>query len=303
LAVATPHCPVAKLGVELLQTLCTEFEVSYSAAPLLPYRDLVRRLPGYYLRFKEYMAQFGLDMRRGNYFDMHDRRNRAYEMARRHAEINNFEWDLIAFVRLDSAFYSPKVDFFKIHTALTEFNSTGQRGIWIPPACNFHGVCDRLAIGLPQNMELYFRKDFVFDVLEWSLDEGEVKSILYYPKMGVRTNGNSEHMLESWFLMNNISQVFFPQEQMPTFVTVRTAQASAYCSLTRRQYVLEYPLPTFVFDPDKTTANPDLTNKPIGFDLVSSAEQRCGLKAGRMNSTLMCLHHPGCKCGTYGRRR
>jgi hypothetical protein len=307
-AIGLPHCAISKIGVELLHELCTEYEISYSQAALLPYHEVVRRIPGHYLRFKEYMAQFGPTMERGNYFDMHARRHRVYEMAMNHALRHDFQWDLMIFLRLDLAFYAPRLELFQWHQFLVERNSStssqdssSSGGIIIPHSCNFHGVCDRIAIGLPQQMALYFEKDLVFKVLDWSLELVPETHDLYYPKSYMRSNGNSEHLLECWFLMSNLTQFIFPKPQPIVFVTVRSAHASAYCRLSRDDYVQRYPAEAFIFDPDKTTANGDLTRQAGEFDLIANSEQRCGAKMSHVNSTLACLHS-ACRCGVWGRR-
>jgi hypothetical protein len=305
-AIGLPHCQISKIGLELLHDVCTEYEISYSQAALLPYHEVVPRIPGYYSRFKEYMAQFSPTMSRGNYFDMHARRHRVYEMAANYALRNGFEWDLIMFVRLDIAFYAPRLELWQWFHLLQNYNNgtdgINQPGILIPNSCNFHGVCDRIAIGLPKQMEIYFKKDFVFDVLEWTVDEVPETHQLYYPKSYMRANGNSEHILECWFLMNNLTQLYFEKPQPLVFVTVRSVHASAYCALSRDDYVQHYPTFDFIFDPDKTTANSDLTRPASDFDLVANSEQRCGARMSRVNSTLACMHS-SCQCGTWGRRR
>jgi hypothetical protein len=306
-AIGMPHCAISKVGVELLHELSTEYEISYSQAALLPYHEVVSRLPGYYLRFKEYMAQFGPTMERGNYFDMHARRHRVYEMAKNYALRHDFQWDMMIFLRLDLAFYAPRLELFQWHQLLLQHSNSSSGtsssgGIIIPNSCNFHGVCDRIAIGLPQQMALYFEPDLVFKVLDWSLELVPDTHDLYYPKSFMRSNGNSEHLLECWFLMSNLTQLFFPKPQPLIFLTVRSAHASAYCRLSRDDYVKHYPAKEFVFDPDKTTANSDLTRQAGDFDLVANSEQRCGAKMARMNSTLACLHS-ACRCGVWGRRR
>lgn len=53
-------------------------------------------------------------------------------------------------------------------------------------------------------------------------------------------NGNSEHLMEIWFIMNNLTQVqFYPRTI--TFATLRTEHAMGYCNLTRSQYSHNYP--------------------------------------------------------------
>lgn len=305
-AIGLPHCQISKVGLELLHDIATEYEISYSQAALLPYHEVAPRLPGHYYRFKEYMAQFSPTMSRGNYFDMHARRHRVYEMAMNYALRSGFEWDLIMFVRLDIAFYAPRLELFQWYHLLQSHNNGTNRmnmpGILIPNSCNFHGVCDRLAVGLPDQMKIYFKKDFVFDVLDWSVEEVPETHQLYYPKSYMRSNGNSEHILECWFLMNNLTQLYFAKPQPLAFVTVRSAHASSYCALSRDDYVKHYPTYDFIFDPDKTTANGDLTRPASEFDLIANSEQRCGGRMSHLNSTLACMHS-GCQCGIWGRRR
>jgi hypothetical protein len=321
-AIGLPHCQISKVGLELLHDICTEYEISYSQAALLPYHEIVPRIPGYYYRFKEYMAQFSPTMSRGNYFDMHARRHRVYEMAANYALRNGFEWDLVMFLRLDIAFYAPRLELWQWYSLLQNYNNGttkgstelargtekekrtihSQPGVLIPNSCNFHGVCDRIAIGLPAQMAIYFKKDFVFEVLDWTVDEVPETHQLYYPKSYMRSNGNSEHILECWFLMNNLTQLFFAKPQPLVFVTVRSVHASSYCALSRDDYVKHYPTYDFIFDPDKTTANSDLTRPASDLDLISSSEQRCGGRMSHLNSTLACMHS-GCQCGSWGRRR
>jgi hypothetical protein len=64
---------------------------------------------------------------------MHARRARAYELARDYALRHSFEWDLIVFIRFDTAIYNPIFDFYKWHLHILQINqASGSKGIFIP---------------------------------------------------------------------------------------------------------------------------------------------------------------------------
>jgi hypothetical protein len=304
--VGLQNCPIARMGLELLEKLCTSLEVVYTNTPVLSRDEVVAGIPKHYSDFFSFIkimdTQFA-GMNRGNYFDMHIRRHRAYSLAKTYASAKGFQWDLVMFIRLDTAFYEPKLDLYYWFKTIREYNQTNRgRAIMIPNECNFGGVCDRLAAGMPSEMDLYFKENFPFEVLHWSLIEVPDSNPLHHPKNEMKINANSEHLLELWFLMNNITQMFFYHPKQVAFVTLRSNHASAYCSLTRDDYIMRYPKPEFVFDPDKCMANPQLVRGAADFDLVADAVQRCGHKMAALNSSQICLH-PGCQCGEWGRRR
>ena len=105
---------------------------------------------------------------RGNVIDMYERRARAFQLAEQYAHIKNITWDLVLFIRLDSAFYSPQLDFklqalnlLQINNSNT--NTTLYNKVATPRACNFHyGVCDRILIGLWKDMKRLFVSHAIF---------------------------------------------------------------------------------------------------------------------------------------------
>ena len=318
-ALATKKCRMSSIGIDILQHLCTEFFVTYTNLPIISMDEIKSRLPSRFSQSDEFSKRYHDEVLHGNYFDMHRRRYEAYKMAEKYSKTMKFEWDLVAYVRFDLAFYSPSLDFYGWYLALKGFSATSSRGILAPPSCNFHGVCDRFAVGLPAEMQLYFAENLPYSVLEWSLtgsqknsstnhsDELNISydiqtgrpSVLSFVKVHQRSpRGNSEHMLECWFIMNNITQVWVDSSPV-TFTTLRSMHASTYCSMDRENYIEMYKAtdPTLL-EVDTCTADADVSPYK-DFDLIASKMQRCGELAGAINSSAMCLK-TACACGRWG---
>eukprot|EP00607_Mallomonas_marina_P005030 CAMPEP_0182425592 /NCGR_PEP_ID=MMETSP1167-20130531/12057_1 /TAXON_ID=2988 /ORGANISM="Mallomonas Sp, Strain CCMP3275" /LENGTH=134 /DNA_ID=CAMNT_0024606451 /DNA_START=1200 /DNA_END=1604 /DNA_ORIENTATION=- len=113
-------------------------------------------------------------------------------------------------------------------------------------------------------------------------------------------NGNSEHLLKCWFIMNNFTQVYSVRERrIIAFATLRTSTADGYCHLTRENYLYRHPDPEkFIWEPDKMTAYPDHSSPYRGMDLKADPLMRCG-PIYTMNATVICATKE-CNCGKYG---
>eukprot|EP01041_Mallomonas_annulata_P004473 gene4473-8908_t len=298
--IASKECPISTRGVSLLQDIAEEVEVSWSRAPLVTQVKLEQKLPAYYKWFKiQKASNHGLT--HGNIFDMWARRTRAYHMAVAYAEREEFPWDLIVMVRLDTGFYSPTLQLHQWHHSLMNYrNEKGHDGILIPSSCNFGGVCDRFAAGLPKTMDIYFKEDWIFDVLNWSLEPSDDIEEAKEMKLNLKTTYyslSSELSLKCWLFMNNISNIYPVDNDINPlgFITLRTAAANAYCNRTRDDFHKYHP----VHWTDKMTSHFEHASKPTGFDLIASPYDRCG-PSYSLNVTEICAN-TGCTCGNYGR--
>lgn len=316
-----PDCPLAKMGIHRLQKLATEIEIS-SSAPIYSPIAMLTKLPEHFRstdRWRHILTNS--NWTRGNFVDMYARRERAYNMANHYAAKRGFEWDLFLFCRLDLAFYEPAINFYQIYQTLGEYNKMLEaRAIFIPSECNFHGVCDRFAIGIPKEMEVYFQHEFAFRVLEWSqLSDNVTENVqrnhlapyaanetLDHPKMFMGLTGSSEHALELWFVMNNLTQLDLKAvspgdiSQVASFATARIEHALAYCSRSRLNYSHHYPdKNNFIWDPDKTAIYPRSDESFSRFDIVSSSLERCGKHIQQINSVpKLCGKNNECKCSS-----
>lgn len=309
------NCPTARDGLSRLAQLATDFEVA-SPAPYVPTRVIWSKLPEEYSRTKRWTKVLGQSSR-GNFIDMHARRARAYELAKNYAASNKFEWDLIVFTRLDAAFYEPGLNFYQWHQDIIDHNTkTSARGIFVHNGCNYHGPCDRFAVGLPSEMDLYFEPDWPFRVLEWiELPDSETNLfrshltthipyedyIIHELKINMLIHdGNSEHLMELWFIIKNLTQIVFTPIPI-AFATLRTEHADAYCTMHREQFSHQYPDPNkFIWDPDKQPMYGNSGSIIQGFDTVASSLERCGKHVQHFNVTSICSTIPSCKCQPRG---
>lgn len=130
-AIRNQACPFAVDGAQRLRHLATEYELA-SPAPYISSTQLKTLLPDRYKSSDRWKKLFG-NFVRGNFIDMHARRARAYELARDYALRHSFEWDLIVFIRFDTAIYNPIFDFYKWHLHILQINqASGSKGIFIP---------------------------------------------------------------------------------------------------------------------------------------------------------------------------
>jgi hypothetical protein len=314
-AMATNRCQISHIGIEMLKRLCTNYSISYSTTPIVSADKIRSKISSFYSNSPEYLLRFQGENSHGNYFDMHRRRHEAYLLAIKYAVKNVVQWDAIMYMRLDIAFYSPALDIYGWYLALKGFERKEGRGILAPPSCNFHGVCDRFAMGLPREMEIYFDSSLPYAVLNWSLipveeamaevlnisDDIHSKrsDVLSFVKVHQQSpRGNSEHLLECWFIMNNITQVWV--ETAPVaFTTVRSVHASSYCSMDRNTYIEKFqPQEPMLLEVDRCTAGADVS--PLKeFDFVANSKLRCGTVISRLNSSELCLNTV-CACGRWG---
>ena len=314
-ALATKRCRISSIGIDILDRICTEYTVSYANMPLVSVDEIRSRLPTLYSQSENFSNRVQQSVFHGNYFDMHRRRHIAYTMADRYAHSYNFRWDLIMYTRFDIAFYDPVMDLAGWYTALRRYHeSGGGRGIISPPSCNFHGVCDRFAVGRPEEMALYFQEGLPFAVLEWSATPVEPHvetnisadiapsdrlSVLSFVKVHQQSpRGNSEHLLECWFIMNNLTQLWVDAAPV-SFATLRSAHATSYCALDRASFIETYqPQDPSFLEVDRCTAAADVSPYR-GFDMVKSKTQRCGALVASLNSSALCSD-TSCACGRWG---
>ena len=71
---------------------------------------------------------------------MYAKRALAYNMAMNYASNKQIKWDLVVFMRFDSAIYSPILDFPSWIKNLNKFKAEGSEVILSPRNCNFGGI-------------------------------------------------------------------------------------------------------------------------------------------------------------------
>jgi hypothetical protein len=164
--------------------------------------------------------------------------------------------------------------------------------VLIPLACNFGGVCDRIAIGLPSAMDSYFGQDLAIQVLNWAVNTPE-EVFGYQARAFVMYGASSfsEHVLNAWFAMNNLTQIQIDPPQM-SFITLRTAWAQQYCSSNRKSFVNNETL----FWADRVMAFLDIGKPESGLDLIASPLKRCGAQADYDSVIKACSMVPACGC-------
>jgi hypothetical protein len=315
--IALPECHISAEGLPFLKSIASDIEITHSTKLLIPIQELLKQFPSRYQE-PEFLSQF-LTPQRGNYLDMYYRRHRAYLLSQRYSQRHQITWDLIMFLRPDTAFYAPVVNLPMFHHSLLTWkqqqssdpssssssssSSPPRHPIYIPESCNFYGVCDRLAIGLPQEMEIYFQKNFFLKVMSWAAQVSNTSkaSSLYCPMKSCFSI--SEDLLECWFLMNSLTQVFYARPIPLTFVTLRSLYAMDYCNSSRQRYVTEVPTPYFAeSDSDKEMARVGMSREYEGEDLIGSVEMRCGKRFVGLNLSSWCDESiMRCSCGDRNR--
>ena len=299
-AVMSSGCPIFEEGLRMLKAIATKVEVS-AETPLHSKKFILKNIPDHY---HQYINNRGRNYR-GNVFDMHARRSRAYELSEHYAEKHNITWDLIMLMRLDSAFYSPILNFPKWYHYLKYKEYSGMNGVFVPTGCDFGGYCDRFAIGLPNVMKVYFQEGFIFQVLRWSLEPTNDDETINSLKNIIQSGELREQIVMAWFFMNKWER-FNPNPL--AFITLRALYSEAYCYLNRTGF-LEFRNPNFLsygtkWDEayadwtDKTTAYFDQSSPSSGFDDFRSPYERCG-KSYSTNFTDLCLKSL-CPCDPWG---
>ena len=252
---------------------------------------------------------------------MLQRRNRAYQLSQMYATSNKIKFDFVVFIRPDSAIYHPPMDFLSwYHHIQSEVRRTSSHSsqrlgaIYIPRSCNFGGVCDRFAAGLPIDMDVYFKSDWVLEVMRWAISKEPEKypvinpqvAQTHYQSSGLKDinkiiwhllhgDSFSETLHLSWLLLNNISQVdFWPGVFPLAFITLRTRNANFYCESNRSTYLANKNI--HWTDRIQAYAH-NHASEYGGFDHVASAIERCGyvhtLNASAACSTSRCNCNDG----------
>ena len=315
-------CIVDQKGLNLLREIATEIEISSQVA-LLPYEYLAGTIPKVFERKIFYTNK--LLVQRGNVIDMLQRRNRAYQLSQIYASNRNFTFDFVVFIRPDSAIYHPPMDFLSwYHHIQSEVRRTSSHSsqrlgaIYIPRSCNFGGVCDRFAAGLPIDMDVYFKSGWILEVMRWAFSKEPEKYPVINPEVlesqisksgkytvkdiiaNLRTGEFfSERLHMYWLLLNNITQIDYEPGKYPlAFITLRTRNANFYCESNRSTYLANE-------DVDFADRFPAFAHNHAseygGFDHVASAIERCGyvhtLNASAACSTSRCTCNDGRKKG------
>ena len=319
-AVVSGNCPITAQGLRSMKELATRVEIYY---PTVTYGRSVlsHHIRNIFVNGTEKLNML-TSMIKGNIIDMNERRFRAYHLAKEYALENNFNWSLICFIRPDTAFFHSRFDFYLWHLMLTTFpfplNQTQSfhppiytpdpyvepQAIYIPSGCNFGGVCDRFAVGLPAAMDIYFQRYWILDVLQFiSPIKGRLKNwrskrtispLDKHMITNLRDPSFSEMSLYTWFIMNNLYQYDILPRQV-SFLTLRTRHIDQYCNFDRSQTESNED----IFFGDRMLLNYNLGADVEDFDKVASAEERCGkemLSLFKNNASDVCLSHPLCSC-------
>jgi hypothetical protein len=194
------NCSLYHHNLQKFHSLATEYEIYSPRSSFNSPSDLLHKFPSSLKETKAFEPWFQRfsSSSRGNFLDMFTRRKRAYDLAISYSEAHNFKWDLIFFVRPDTAFYDPSLDLYSIFQTIHEFEAKNSisssipssasspgaqtilsHGIFVPGSCNFGGVCDRFAIGTPEAMNLYFELDWVFKVINWAFSPPNITSDVF----------------------------------------------------------------------------------------------------------------------------
>ena len=311
------HCVIDEKGLNLLREFATEIEIT-SQTTLLTSAYLTDTIPEVFIR--KLFGDKRWSVSRGNVIDMLQRRNRAYQLSQIYASNRNFTFDFVVFIRPDSAIYHPPMDFLSwYHHIQSEVRRTSSHSsqrlgaIYIPRSCNFGGVCDRFAAGLPIDMDVYFKSDWVLEVMRWAISKEPEKypvinpqvAQTHYQSSGLKDinkiiwhllhgDSFSEKLHLSWLLLNNITQIDYQRGKYPlAFITLRTRHANFYCESNRSTYLLNE-------DIDYTDRFPAFAHNHAseygGFDHVASAIERCGY-VHTLNVSLACTSRCNCNDG------
>lgn len=285
-------CELYEKGIEAMRGLATELEVSHTHSPLLP-PDVIKSK---FAHVKSCLSHKKSDkIVAGNIIDMHARRNRAYEMAMNYSRVHGFDWHIIMHVRMDSAFYYPRLEFYKIYQGLLNHTAvTGRNAIIIPPGCSFGHVCDRSAIGLAKDMAVYFNSTFLGAVAEWAHSQNDDDSPSFQEdKKWVRDiyECSGERMLKIWLESINHFEITDTSPPALSFITQRCLTANDYCNWSREDFKRRGGRWG-----DRMTIRQIPTG---GFDTASDPEERCG-PIHTMNATEVCMR-PSCECGKKNR--
>lgn len=157
------QCPITMWGLERIKELATDLEIGYTKSTLEFHPGEQQNMQGWC----ETLGGTAHSVATANIRDMYDRRSRAFAMAEAYALRNKFEWDLVVFVRVDSGYYSPKLDYHGFFQTLKNFQiySKGRKGLIIPHSCGFGGFCDRFAVGFPSEMRVFFKHNLLHETL------------------------------------------------------------------------------------------------------------------------------------------
>eukprot|EP01039_Chlorochromonas_danica_P009827 gene9826-10870_t len=200
---AQPHCPLDDKGIDKLRDLATSYETIHK-------------------------------VKKGNVFDMYERRYRAYRLAIQYSEEKAFQWDLFLFTRTDIAYYSPIVPLYTYYTHLLHNNiENKRRGIITPYMCRFNGICDRHAVGLSEEMAVYFERDWLMRLVHLYDSNTTMGAQL---RASLRCPHISEQLPALWLQIHNITAL----ETVPrtiAFFTLRSSKGWEYCH-SNRDHVL-----------------------------------------------------------------
>lgn len=297
--VRSKQCGLFMEGINAIQEIATDFEIA-SAAPLRT-KNIEKKLPKSF-KGRNYLQFDGMHPR-GDIIDMWSRRSRAYAIASAYAKRHSMEWDLVVVIRLDSAFYSPPIDYMGMFTTLSTFKANnGNNAIITPRACAFSGVCDRFAVGLPTAMDVYFQEEWIFEVLRWV---DKPRGVVFYMDGGndkvsdrLKGNPNDEFFLRAWLLLNNITNIDLHKQSShaTNFITLRTRASNEYCRLNRQQMVSVND--SVLLWTNRLTASDDHSSYTGDIDMHADAQTRCG-NVHLTNVTELCSS-ASCHCEGKG---
>jgi hypothetical protein len=203
------------------------------------------------------------------------------------------------FIRLDSAFYAPKIELSQYYHGLVNHTKvTGQKSIILPSGCRFGGYCDRFAVGLSSEMSVYFNHSALYNVVSWAYAISKNHStVMKKHKQHIlhAKDCGSETMLMYW--LRYISNIYNGQTvpNSLSFITLRSMHANKYCNNTRAKLMKMSEVDGLAWTDKSMAVNLKNSVRPQGFDLVLDPLQRCGEEVYRLNATELCLREE-CMC-------
>lgn len=213
-------CPIVTRGLQGITKLSAEYEISYSDAPFTSHESFPNICCN---------GTHPNTIASGGVLDMHQRRRRAYTLSRHFAIRYDIQWDLVIFLRPDAAFFGTRVDFHRLYLLLHLYQATSHApGILVPGSCNFNWLCDRMAVGLPQTMDIYFNISAP-QAAAWYAVHPD-----HFPDHG-EAACMSELVLAIWLWLHGVHHLEL--EGYAGFATLRMECGALYCKSSRKDFL------------------------------------------------------------------
>ncbi len=153
------NCSIYTEGLKLLRNRATVLELGDPNTPLIAPLSVAKIKAEVHPRVQSFAIENSQNSnhQKGNIIDMYDRRARAYELAIKYGVKNQILWDLVIFIRLDIAIYSPNLDLYHYYKKLVDYKQSNNiQTVISHKGCNFKGYCDRILIGLKESTDKIF---------------------------------------------------------------------------------------------------------------------------------------------------